>query len=188
MSLPPKAQSVTQEGAPDGYISPLAYTPQILDGGHTRLMVSAPPEQLERVHRALVQALAPPLKFLYVLQVERGGRGQLPRPEHYVAVELSQLKVLRALQDYRALAYHDGRAQIWIRSRLNEQIVLEETGVIYIYPDDLLFRDALDGLGVPEQPHESMADRDYVRVNFVAGADREQMQLMHALGLVRWQG
>ena len=188
MSLPPKAQSVTQAGAPDDYTPPLAYCAQVLEGGYTRLQVSAPPTHLERIHRALVSALTPPLKWLYVLQVERGGRGQLPRPEQYVGIELSQARVLEALYQYRALLYHDGRAQVWIRSSLNEQVVLEETGVIYVYPDDLLFRDVLDRAGVPEQDHQSMAERDYVRVNFLAAADQEQMRMMHQLGLVRWQG
>jgi len=88
-SLPPKALSVTRQGAPDGFLPPMAYTAQVLDGGYTRLAVSTPANRLALVHRALVSALQPPLSFLYVRMTSRQ-RGQLPKPEHYVAVELSQ--------------------------------------------------------------------------------------------------
>ena len=65
---------------------------------------------------------------------------------------------------------------------------LDELGMIYIYPDDFLFRDCLDSLGWVEAAHESMASRDYVKVNFSSIADEEEQLLLQSLGMVRWEG
>lgn len=186
-TLPPKASSVTKDGEPDGYVPPMAYKLQVLDGGYTRLVVSTPPNRLRLIHRTLVLALQPPLKFLYIRLTDRI-RGQLPKPEQYVAVELSQDRVLDALDKYAPLIYNDGRNQIWVRSALNEQIVLEEIGALFCYPDDPLFRDKIEQFGIVEARHESIDTRDYVKVNFLAEADAMEKDLMHELGLVRWQG
>lgn len=185
--LPPKAISVTKQGQPDGFVPPMAYKPQILDGGYTRLCVSTPPDRLRYVHRALVQSLKAPLKLLYVRLTDRE-KGQLPKPEHYVAVELTQERVLAALDKYAPLVYHDGRNQIWVRSALDEQIVLEEIGALYAYPDDPLFRDTVEKLGLMEAQHRSMDACDYIKVNFLAEADEMERELMQELGLVRWEG
>lgn len=187
MKLPPKAVSVTKQGQPDGFVPPMAYKPQILDGGFTRLCVSTPPDRLRYVHRALVLSLQAPLKFLYVRMTDRL-QGQLPKPEHYVAVELSQERVIDALDKYAPLIYNDGRNQVWVRSALNEQIVLEEIGALYAYPDDPLFRDTVEKLGLMEAQHNSMDSRDFVKVNFLAEADEMERELMRELGLVRWDG
>jgi len=186
MNVPPKAISVTKEGQPDGFVPPMAYKLQILDGGYTRLCISTPPNRLRLVHRALVMSLQAPLKFLYVRLTDRQ-RGQLPKPEQYVAVELSQERVLDALDKYAPLIYSDGRSQVWVRSMLNEQIVLEEIGALYAYPDDPLFRDTVEKFGMVEANHDSMDSRDYIKVNFLAEADEMEKALMHDLGLVRWQ-
>jgi hypothetical protein len=63
---------------------------------------------------------------------------------------------------------------------------MEETGVLYVYPDDPSFRDVLEAQGVPEGKVESMADRDFVRVEYLADADAEEVSLRHCLGLVRY--
>jgi hypothetical protein len=187
MNHPPKAVSVTEQGQPDGFVPPMAYKVQILDGGYTRLCISTPPGRLKIVHRALVSALQPPLKFLYVRMTDRL-KGQLPTPEHYVGVELSPERILDALDRFSALVYHDGRNQIWVRSALNEQIVLEEIGALYAYPDDPLFRDTVEKFGLVEAQHDSMDARDYIKVNFLSEVDAEEKALMAELGLVRWQG
>ncbi|MEL6345104.1 MAG: hypothetical protein AAFV53_18490 [Myxococcota bacterium] len=184
---PPKAQSVTKQGADDGFVPPLAYLPQVLDGGYTRLLVSAPSGQLQAVHTALIGALKGPLKFRYVKLTDRQ-RGQLPQPESYAAVELLPERVISALQANAELCYHDGRNQLWIQGALGEMVVLEEIGVVYVYPDDILFREVLEGLGLVDARHESMAERDYVKVNFAASADAQEQALFQSLGLVRWEG
>lgn len=186
-TLPPKAISVTKAGEPDGYVPPMAYKLQVLDGGYTRLVVSTPPNRLRLVHRTLVLALQPPLKLLYVRMTDRV-HGQLPKPEQYVAVELSQERVLDTLDRFAPLIYNDGRNQVWVRSALNEQIVLEEIGALYCYPDDPLFRDQLEQFGLVEARHESIDTRDYIKVNFLSEADDMERELMQELGLVRWQG
>jgi len=187
MSNQPKAQSVTQQGAPDGFIPPMAYQPQILDGGYTRIEVSAPPSKLSFIHKKLVATLQSPLKIRYVRMIDRV-KGQLPKPESYVAVELSMERMMEACTHCSTLFYHDGRNQIWIRGSGEEQIVLDELGMIYIYPDDFLFRDTLNGLGWVEAKHESMAERDYVKVFFDPAADSEETMLMQSLGMIRWEG
>lgn len=186
-TFPPKAISVTELGEPDGYFPPMAYKVQILDGGYSRLVVSAPTNRLALIHQGLIAALQPPLKFLYVRMTDRQN-GQLPKPEQHVAVELSRERVLDALKRYAPLFYHDGRCQIWVRSALQEQIVLEEIGALYCYPDDPLFRDTLSQFGMVEAMHQSMDARDYIKVNFLQEADAMEEALMQDLGLVRWNG
>lgn len=187
-NLPAKAVSVTRDGQPDGYVPPTHYTPQVLDGGFTRLLVSLPPERLEEVHRALFEALTPPLKVAYQQLTDRQKGVQLPKPRALVAVELPRDRVRAALQDHRHLVYHDGRHQLWIRGADGEQLVMEEVGVIYMYPDDPSFRAVLESQGVLEGRGETLDVRDYVRVTFDASCDGEEDALIHDLGLVEWQG
>lgn len=184
--LPPKAQSVDRAGAPDGYIPPMAYKAQVVPGGFTRLVVSCPPNRLALIHKALVDVLRPPLKFLYVRMTDRQS-GQLPKPEHYVSVDLPKGRVMDALDDFTKLFHHDGRNQVWVRGADGDQIVLEELGVLYAYPDDLGFRDALDAMGLLDVAHQGMDERDYVKVNFLAEADAEEQRLMRTMALTRWE-
>lgn len=182
---PPKAQSVTRQGADDGFVPPTFYAPEVLQGGHTRLTVSLPGLRVKAVHKAIVAALTPPFKLLYQ-QVTDRQQGQLPKPRTHVAVELPRDRVLDALDRYADLVYHDGRHQLWIRGAAGEQVVLEEIGMLYIYPDDFQFRDILEDNGVPEGGGESLATRDYIKVNFLAEADAQERALMQDLNLVPW--
>ena len=185
-AFPPKAQSVTREGEPDGFVPVAFHEPQILEGGFTRLLVSLPQRRLEEVHRSLVEALEPPLKVAYQQLTDRRAGIQLPKPRALVAVDLPRDRVLAALSRYRRLVYHDGRHQLWIRGAAGEQVVLEEVGVVFVYPDDPSFRSLLDETGVPEGKGETLAERDYVRVTFDAACDQEEDLLQHELGLVPW--
>ena len=182
-----KAESVDREGETDGFIPPMAYMPQVLDGGYTRIEISVPPSRLGFLHKKLVALLEGPLKLRY-LRLTNRLRGQLQKPESYVAVELSKERVLQACEVCDDLFYHDGRHQLWIRGASDEQIVLDELGMIYIYPDDFLFRDTLASLGWVEANHESMASRDYVKVHFSVEADEQEQLLLQSLGMVRWEG
>ena len=56
--LPPKASSVTQDGAPDDFIAPLVYRSEVAPEGMTRLIISAPVERLAAIHRSLVEAVS----------------------------------------------------------------------------------------------------------------------------------
>ena len=185
MNLPPKAESVTVTGAPDGYTPPLQYTGKVLPGGYARLLVSAPAHRLAAIHQALVAELTPPLRVMYRQLTDRG-QGQRDKPVDYVGLELPPARVLETLQALAPLVYHDGRHQLWIAGRGQEQVVLEEVGVIYAYPDDPAFRDALDAQGVPEATGQTLAERDYVKVNFVASADPMEEELRRRLGMARW--
>jgi hypothetical protein len=44
----------------------------------------------------------------------------------------------------------------------------------------------LSGLEIPEAQVESMADRDFVRVSYLAEADEQEGSFQRALGLVRY--
>ena len=187
MSILPKAQSVTKQGAADSYVSPMAFRSQVLDGGYTRLEISAPPAKLAIVHQQLAKLLSPPLKLRYVKMTDRQA-GQLEKPESYVAVELSKERIEQTLNFFDKLFYHDGRNQLWILGIDGAQLVLDEIGMIYVYPDDFAFRDALTNLGWVEAQHQTMADRDYVRVNFLTEGDELERSLMQSLGLIRWEG
>jgi hypothetical protein len=183
-----KATSVTQEGEPDGYVAPLCYKAEVLHGGVSRLVISAPPGALERVHRALVNALKPPFKLLYVQMVDRARGVQLPKPRRLVAVDIPRDRLLAGLHDLRRLVYEDARHQLWIRGAQGEQLVLEETGVLFVYPDDFLFREVLESQGVEEREAETLADRDYLRVNFDAACDAEEADLLDRFHLLPWEG
>ena len=84
----------------------------------------------------------------------------------------------------RALIWHDGRHQLWARGRFSEQVVLDELGVLYCYPDDPSFRDALEG--IPQRKDLTLDTRDYVKVNFVAAADAEEQSLWDRFGMREW--
>jgi hypothetical protein len=183
---PPKATSVTAEGRADGYTPPLAYYRQVFPGGSTRVVVSAPAGDLARVHRALVSALAAPLGILWRQKIDRRN----PRPEgapprDHVALELSVEEVLSALATCELLLYHDARGELWIRDRFDAQIVLDDDGLIFAYPDDPTVRDALDALGVEEREVKTIADRDYVKHWYRAQADAQEDELVLILGMQR---
>lgn len=186
--MPPKAQSVTVDGQEDGFLPPAALVPQILEGGYTRLLFSAPAERLPALHRDLLALLSPPWKLLYVRLTDRA-RGQLPRPEQLVAVDLAPSAVLSAIDEARRLVYQDGRHQLWVRGARGEQLVLDELGLIYAYPDDPSFREVGEAHGLVLDPGAvTMAERDYVRVQFLAEADGEEDRLRFRLGLQAWAG
>lgn len=185
MKLPPKAESVTVKGAPDGFSPPNAYEPQVVPGGHTRLLVSAPADRLAEVHRALLSVLDPPFRVLYRQLTDRAS-GQLPKPRDWIAAEISAERLAAALEQAAPLIYHDGRHQLWIRGLGPEQVVLEEIGTLFAYPDDPAYRDALDAAGLAMGKHPNMAERDYVKVNFLADADALERGFFSALGMTRW--
>ena len=186
-SKQPKSQSVTKQGGLDGFIPPMAYSPQVIDGGYTRIEISAPSSKLSFIHKKLLEVMQPPFKVRYVRMTDRL-HGQLPKPESYVAVELSKERLIQVCSEYETLLYHDARHQFWIRGAAEEQLVLDELGMLYIYPDDFLFRETLSQYGWIAASHESMATRDYVKVYFDAQADQEEQSLMHSLGMIRWEG
>ena len=63
--------------------------------------------------------------------------------------------------------------------------MLDELGVLYTYPDDPAFRDALDGLDLPLGAVIGLDGRDYVRVQFLAEADAQEVGLIAGLGMRR---
>jgi hypothetical protein len=179
-----KSISVTQEGQPDGFEAPLLYKGQVGPDGTTRLVVSAPVDQLPRIHRLLIEALSAPLGVLWVQLVERStSTRQEDSPKRWISLEQEAPKVLDALSACTELLYEDGRGQLWIRGSLGEQLVLDELGLIYLYPDDPSFREVLEAAGVEESDSETMAERDYVRVEFVASADALETTLLADLSM-----
>lgn len=177
----PKATSVTTSGEPDGWTPPRGFTASIAPDRRTRLVVHVPPEALRDTHLQLIRALGGPLGVQYVRLTDRRTGRQLPAPERFLAMGLDARKVLAALEARPGLIWQDGRHQLWIRGPYGEQLVLDELGLLYCYPDDPIFRDALGDL--PEISTPGMDTRDYVRVNFLASADAEELSLMHELSL-----
>ena len=183
-----KAVSVDKNGQPDGFLPQSFYRPEVLQGGYTRLSISLPSDGLEAIHRALVSAMSPPLKLLYRQLTDRESGQQLQKPRDLVAVDLTVERMLSVLDEHRELVYEDGRHQLWIRSELGEQVVLEEIGMLYVYPDDLLFRDVLGAHGIQEARGQTLAERDYIRVRFDAANDAQEASLIQTLHLVEWRG
>ena len=184
---PGKAHSVNEDGTPDGYTPPSAYTDRVLPGGMTRIEVSSPAEKLHFVHKALVESIQYPCKVRYLKLTDRQ-RGQLEKPESYVAVDVSKARMLQALEDYHDLFYEDARHQLWILGAQQEQIVLDELGMIFVYPDDFLFREVLAQMGWSTEKHEGMDTRDYVKVHFRRVADEQEQTFFQRFGLTRWEG
>lgn len=184
MELLGKAASVTPKGEADGYSIPLAYHGEMTPKGDTRIVASAPAGDLHRVHGALVAALQPPLNFLYRQKVDRKDpKPQGSPPRDFVALDLPFDRVNAILDEASSLLYHDARCEIWVRGSLGEQVILDTDGMVFCYPDDLAFRDALATAEVPDQAFEGMDKRDYVKHWFHAENDDVEAALMAGLKL-----
>jgi len=186
MAMSPKAESVNAEGEPDGFAPSPGWNAMVIPGGYTRLEVSVDPSQLPEIHRALVGKLEPPLRVLYVQLTDRLAGQQLDPPRRFVALDVEPAVLDAALDRFAPLMYNDGRHQLWVQGRGEDKIILEETGVMYVYPDDPLFREVLEDRNIPNEKTETMADRDYVRVNFLVEGDAMEGQFRQALGAVTY--
>lgn len=178
-----KATSVTVEGEEDGFVIEPGYRGEVDPRGSTRLVVSVPREDLPRVHRALLGVLEPPLGLLYRQKIDR----RAPRPDgapprDFVALELPRGDLLDALEGAETLLYDDARAEIWVRGRHGDQVILDTDALVYAYPDDPAFRDVLTAAGVPVKRVTTMSERDYVKHWFRAQADAQEDALLGALG------
>ncbi len=91
--------------------------------------------------------------------------------------------MLGALGEASPLIHGDARCEVWLRGGLGEQLVLDEDGLMYLYPDDPAFRDALAEAGVIEADVETLQDRDYVKHWFHAACDPVEAALIEGLGL-----
>ena len=184
--MSPKAESVDANGEPDGFVPEPSWSLQVIPGGYTRLSISLPSDRLQVVHRAMVAKLEPPLRVLYVQLTDRLAGEQLDPPRRFVALDVQPDRLDQALDQFSPLIYNDGRHQLWVQGRGEDKIILEETGVIFVYPDDPSFRDVLAAHGLPEIASETMEDRDYVRVNFLAEGDAMEGQFRSAIGAVNF--
>jgi hypothetical protein len=178
----PKAESVTQAGQPDGWLPPTCWRAQVAPDGNTRLVVSVAAEKLAETHLKLLQAMSGPVGVMYA-QLTSRQQGQHPRPVRFLGLELPLERVIAVFQEVPKLVWEDGRHQLWVRGSFGEQVVLDELGVLYCYPDDPSFRDAL--LGIPESSMLGMDGRDYVKVTFFSEADAQEQQLLSALNMVK---
>jgi hypothetical protein len=176
---------VTAEGEPDGWLPPLQWQTQTSPGGVTRLVVSAQGDALGRVFGALLRALDAPLAVRYVQFTHRQSETQHVHTERpsWVAVELAADRVARVFAQCETLLLHDGRHQIWVQGTLGDQLILDELGMIYVYPDDPAMRDALAAADVPQGTAQTLLERDYVRVELLAQADAQERNLIESLGL-----
>jgi hypothetical protein len=184
VSMSPKAESVDAQGERDGFVPSPGWSAEVIPGGYTRLEISLPWESIEPVHRSLVSKLQPPLRVLYVQLTDRLAGKQLDPPRRFVALEVQPDVMDRALADYAPLVYQDGRHQLWVQGRGEDKVILEETGVMFAYPDDPSFRDVLAEHGVPSEKAQTMAERDYVRVNFLTECDPMEGKFRQAIGAV----
>lgn len=173
-----KARSVTKEGEPDGWVAPRGFRAQVASDGTTRLVVSAPPDEIPAIHGRLLAALGTPVSVRYVRLTDRV-HGQLEKPESYVRMDMPRAQLEELLAERPALIWRDGRHQLWVRGKFGEQLVLDEIGAIFCYPDDPSFREAMGDL--PETKAVGIDGRDYVKVHFVAEADEQERSLLAML-------
>ena len=182
-STPPKAESVREDGSPDGWRLPRSWRPQVAPDGSTRLVVYVPPAELPDMHLRLLRAMGGPFSIAYTQLTDRAAGRTHPKPIRWVGLELPTERALAAIRAAGDLVWFDGRHQFWARGPLGEQVILDELGVLYCYPDDPSFRDALDNL--PQSPATGMDGRDYVKVNFRADADAQEAAMIAGLNLQR---
>lgn len=174
----------TETTEPDGWSPSPGYLREMDHSGSTRITVSVPPAFLARVHQDLVRALEPKLGMLYRQLVDRAR----PRPEgapprDFVGLDLEPEAVLAALQTHADLIYHDARSEVWIKGSFREQLVLDADGLIYCYPDDPVFLDVILGHGLPENPGQTIVDRDYAKHWFHAENDQRELTFIRDLRL-----
>lgn len=180
----PKAESVGPDDVADGFVADVGFTSQTEPGMPTRLLVSVPAEHLERVHRDLIGACEGPIGVLYRQRIDRAR----PRPEgspsrDFLALGIDKNALLAALAACRGLVYHDARGDLWLRGRRGEQVILDGDGILYAYPDDLVFRDVCAGDGLEEKPLRTLLDRDRVKQYYRAENDAEEVDFIARLGL-----
>lgn len=182
----PRATSVTMEGADDGFVVGSGWSAEATPDGDTRIVASVPHHRLQEVLETLLGALAPPLGVLYRRKVDRRAPGpENAPPTDFVGLELAPDKVIAALRAAPVLVASDARAELWFRGRMQEQVVLDSDGLLFCYPDDPTFREALGRAGVPADDVPTMAERDYVKHWFRVDADPEEDALIAALRLTR---
>ena len=184
----PKAQIVTQSGEADPRPLPRGWRVTTFPDGTTQLAVSVPAGELPGVHQALLGSLGKELGLMYLRLTDRQ-LGQLAKPERRVAMHLPPERVLSAINARSTLVYEDGRHQLWARGGMGEQVVLDELGVVYCYPDDPSFRDVMSALNLSETSEPMACDEahfPYVRVNFHAEADAQETSLWDDLHMVKW--
>jgi len=185
----PKAVSVHENGEEDGWVPEPGWYPEMTPQGETRITVSVGVDRVVEVHRALVEAMEAPLSVLYRQKIDRPAveQGRTPPqglpPRDFVAVSLPHGRVVAALEAAADLVYGDARCEVWVRGARHDQIVLDEDGLIYAYPDDPAFREALAALGLPERDVDTMRDRDYVKHWFRPECDEVERRLQTQLGL-----
>lgn len=181
----PKAESVDDQGQPDGWSVVAGFHVEVEPDGTTRMIVAAPVGWLAEVHAGLIRALDGPVGLLYRQRVDR----RSPRPEgapprDFVALELDADVLITALRECAELVYHDARAEYWVRGARGEQLILDPDGLMFVYPADPSFSDVLLGFGLPEGEFEALVDRDYVRHWYHAECDVLERALIDGLGLV----
>lgn len=187
MSELSKASSCLETGELDGWEVELGFSGEMDTSGSTRLCATAPVEDLQRIHLALLSVLKPPLSVLYRQKIDRLD----PKPQgdpgkDFVALELPPERVAEAVAAASTLLYRDARCELWVRGGLQEQVVLDQDGSVYCYPDDPVFRDALVAAGVEEKKELiTLEHRDYVRHWFRAAADAEENTMLATLGLTQ---
>ncbi len=186
--MQPKARAVDEQGRLLDQSQPTRFLAEAAPDGTTRLAVAVPAERLQAVHAAMVDLLQAPLGVLYVQLVDRQAGQQHEEPKRFVGVDLQPASVHEAIASAAGLVYGDGRHQLWVKGARGAQIILDELGMIWTYPDDPSFREALARLGVDEGDAPSIGEADYVRVELVAEADVQEAALIARLGLQELPG
>lgn len=168
-----KASSCDDQGALDGWEVAAAYSGEMDPTGSTRLCLTVAEDRLLDVHLALIEVLAKPFSVLYRRKIDRKDPKPQGHPgQDFVSLELPKERVLSAVREATVLLHHDARCELWVRGGMQEQIVLDQDGALYCYPDDPAFRDVAEAHGLVEsQELTTLEDRDYVRHWFRAEAD-----------------
>lgn len=180
-----KAVSVTEEGVVDGWEPAAGWFAEITPNGDTRLTAQAPHAELPEMHRALVAAMASPLAVLYRQNVDRRDpKPQGAPPRDFVARDVPLQRVVAAIEAAAPLLYGDARCEFWLQDAMGARLVMDHDGVVYGYPDDPSFRDALASAGIEEASVDLVSDRDYVMHWFHAECDALEDALIAELRLV----
>jgi hypothetical protein len=146
----------------DGYAPAPFFFHDVSANGSRRLVAwTGDLGQLTAVFRDIIRILPGQVDIL--LKFENAADEAITNWNTFLG-SVDRTSLLRAIAQHDALIFRDSRTQLMIRNpTTKESVVLDETGVMYLYSDSQLFRQPLVGAGLIEGVHELIGAGEHWR-------------------------
>jgi hypothetical protein len=178
----------------EGYSPPPFVFEEEASSGESRLVAwTGNMDQLQKLFHRLLSMLPDPVEVLFKVESElriaqSDDDGSLAdvvdRWDRYFG-GCRMGVVLRATGICNALIFQDSRCQLLVRDPgSHDYLVLDEVGVIYVYSDDVRFRDACVAEGFEQRPEELIRAQPHWRHCVKDGAALSR-RFVRELGLQR---